>query len=84
MGGGERCTHTTTDRLALALTSAAGAVAAVAVGEEQTGTGGEENWMIDEYAEFFFRRGLPVLCVQEESGSKHTTLLHGETCRTEI
>lgn len=33
----------TTDGLALTLTSAAGAVAAVAVGEEQTGTGGEEN-----------------------------------------
>lgn len=36
-------THTTADGLALALTSAARAVAAVAVGEEQTGTGGEEN-----------------------------------------
>lgn len=33
----------TADGLALALTSAAGAVAAVAVGEEETGTGGEEN-----------------------------------------
>ena len=36
-------THTTTDGLALALTGAAGAVAAVAVGEEQTGTDGEED-----------------------------------------
>lgn len=36
-------THTTTDGLALALTSAARAVAAVAVGEEQTGTDGEED-----------------------------------------
>jgi hypothetical protein len=36
-------THTTTDGLALALTGAARAVAAVAVGEEQTGTDGEEN-----------------------------------------
>lgn len=35
--------HTTTDGLALALAGAAGTVAAVAVGEEQTGTGGEEN-----------------------------------------
>lgn len=34
---------TTADGLALALTGAAGAVAAVAVGEEQTGTGGEED-----------------------------------------
>lgn len=33
----------TTDRLALALTSAAGAVAAVAVGQEETGTSREEN-----------------------------------------
>jgi hypothetical protein len=33
----------TTNALALALTSAAGAVAAVAVGEEKAGTGGEEN-----------------------------------------
>jgi hypothetical protein len=33
----------TTDGLALALTGAAGAVAAVAVGKEETGTGGEEN-----------------------------------------
>jgi len=33
----------TTDGLALALTGAAGAVAAVTVGEEQTGTGGKEN-----------------------------------------
>ena len=32
-----------TNRLALALTGAAGAVAAVAVGKEETGTGGEEN-----------------------------------------
>ena len=32
-------THTTTDGLALALTSAAGAVAGVAVGEEQAHTG---------------------------------------------
>lgn len=38
-----RGTHTTTDGLALALTGAARAVAAVAVGEEQTGTGGEED-----------------------------------------
>jgi hypothetical protein len=36
-------THTTTDGLALTLTSAARAVAAVAVGEEQTGTDGEED-----------------------------------------
>jgi hypothetical protein len=33
----------TADGLALALTGAAGAVAAVAVGKEETGTGGEEN-----------------------------------------
>lgn len=33
----------TADGLALALTGAAGAVAAVAVGEEQTGTGGQED-----------------------------------------
>lgn len=41
--------HTTTDGLALALTGAAGAVAAVALGEEQAGTGGKENWKIDEF-----------------------------------
>jgi hypothetical protein len=40
----------TADGLALALTSAAGTVAAVAVGEEQTGTGGEENCDCDKYA----------------------------------
>jgi hypothetical protein len=42
----------TANGLALALTSAAGAVAAVAVGEEQTGTGGEENCSkkFDEYS----------------------------------
>ena len=69
----------TADGLALALTGAAGAVAAVAVGEEQTGTGGEENcckmmsirglrgWVLDVF-------------VQDESISKRTTLLHGETC----
>jgi len=36
----------TADGLALALTGAAGAVAAVAVGEEETGTGGEENTLL--------------------------------------
>lgn len=40
----------TADGLALALTGTAGTVAAVAVGEEQTGTGGEENCYCDEYA----------------------------------
>jgi hypothetical protein len=34
----------TADRLALALTSAAGAVAAVAIGEEELDTVGEEDW----------------------------------------
>lgn len=36
----------TADGLALALTGAAGAVAAVAVGKEETGTGGEENTLL--------------------------------------
>jgi hypothetical protein len=36
--------HTTTDRLALTLTGAAGAVAAVAIGKKKTGTGRKENW----------------------------------------
>lgn len=36
----------TTDRLALTLTGAAGAVAAVAIGEEETGTGGKENTLL--------------------------------------
>lgn len=67
MGRGERIAHTTTDGLALALTGAARAVAAVAFGEEQTGTGGEENWNIDEYAKYFFLVVLPVLCGQEGS-----------------
>ena len=58
--------------LALALTSAAGTVAAVAVGEEQTGTGGEENCWCDKYA-FFSRQISVVVC------GKRTTLLHGET-----
>ena len=39
----------TTDGLALALTGTAGAVAAVALSEEETGTGGEENWNMNEY-----------------------------------
>jgi hypothetical protein len=43
----------TADGLALALTGTAGTVAAVAVGEEQTGTGGEENYYCDEYAVVF-------------------------------
>lgn len=53
MGRTGRGTRTTTDGLALALTSAARAVAAVAVGEEQTGTGGEENCRSDEYEGYF-------------------------------
>lgn len=36
----------TTDGLALALTSAAGAVAGVAVGEEELDTGGEEDYFV--------------------------------------
>jgi hypothetical protein len=36
----------TTDGLALALTGAAGAVAAVAIGEEQAGTSGKENTLL--------------------------------------
>lgn len=52
-GGWGRGTHTTTDGLALALTTAARTVAAVAVGEEQAGTGGEENCGSDEYAGCF-------------------------------
>lgn len=39
--------RTTTDTLALALSGAAGAVAAVAFGKEKTGTGGKENWKND-------------------------------------
>lgn len=47
---GKRITYA--NGLALALTGAARAVAAVAVGEEQTGTGGEENCCFDEYVFF--------------------------------
>lgn len=61
--------------LALALTSAAGTVAAVAVGEKQTGTGGEENCWCDKYS-FFSRQISGVVC------GKRTTLLHGETYKT--
>lgn len=53
----------TTDGLALALTSAAGAVAAVAVGEEQTGTGGEENCRSSMSIRIFFR--LDLECVSK-------------------
>lgn len=58
-----RSEHTTTDGLALALTSAAGAVAAVAVGEEQTGTGGEENCRSSMSIRIFFR--LDLECVSK-------------------
>lgn len=79
LSGEEESSRTTTDGLALALTSAAGAVAAVAVGEEQTGTGGEENCRESISM-------LEILCavfLVEYSGRaqcRRTTLLHGETC----
>lgn len=75
-----RGTHTTTDGLALALTGAAGAVAAVAVGEEQTGTSGEENCCVKMMSMRGLRGWVLGVCVQDESISKRTTLLHGETC----
>lgn len=81
----------TTDGLALALTGAAGAVAAVAVGEEETGTGGEENCKNNSMSILRFGGCIPgvgynffssfprLLC-----GCVRTTLLHGETCKSKF
>jgi hypothetical protein len=75
----------TTDRLALALTGTAGTVAAVAVGEEQTGTGGQENCR--KSMSMMRYCGVPgddnfLLFPQVLCGRVRTTLLHRETCNS--
>lgn len=67
----------TTDTLALALSGAAGAVAAVAFAEEQAGTGGKENCKKKKSISFPVR-----VCANAGwfvFDRLHTTLLHGET-----